>query len=64
MPDATEVVIVMPCLEPDCKEKVRYKRKIVFGFMTQSIFTNPGSEKTVYLTCANKHTHPYIIPNQ
>jgi hypothetical protein len=66
MPDATETVILMPCQEEGCKEQVRYKREVLFGFMTQNIPVNFnfGSENTVYLTCAKKHTHSYVIPNQ
>jgi hypothetical protein len=55
MPEPTSV----PCKEKDCDRTVTYERKVVRGFQPVHAATNAV---TVYLTCANGHTHKYTFP--
>lgn len=53
---AKTITIVVTCNEPDCDEKVTYRRETVHGFKSTARDTKTVS---VYLTCAADHTHKY-----
>lgn len=46
----------VPCKEPGCNQTVTYERKVVRGF--KQLREEPR-HVSVYLTCANDHTHKY-----
>ena len=54
MTEKTEV----PCKEPGCDKTVTYEREVVHGFKSGA----KGSKHvSVYLTCADDHTHKYVF---
>ena len=46
------------CKEPGCPKVIKYEDEEVFSILTER---SCKKEKTVYLTCENNHTHPYVI---
>lgn len=48
----------MPCKEPGCDKTVIYEREIVHGFKSDA---KESKLISVYLTCADDHTHKYIV---
>ena len=46
------------CKRRNCSENVSYERQIVLGLVTA---VKEETAKTVYLTCAKGHTHPYEV---
>jgi hypothetical protein len=51
----------LPCKEPDCPEKVYYEREVIPAVAGDLDLVVRGETKTVYLTCARHHTHPYEV---
>lgn len=52
------------CKEKGCDESVQYEPKIVLAFITPGApHQSKKKTKVVYLTCANGHTHSYVVPN-
>ena len=57
MPDSKPRVVRFTC--PDCGQPVTYRRRSVLGMAGYD--DEPRAAKTVYLTCALNHTHPYQV---
>ena len=50
--------VTVPCKEKDCDKTVVYERTLVRGFQPSR---GSAHTVTVYLTCANGHTHKYAF---
>ncbi|MFA5375527.1 MAG: hypothetical protein WC455_07220 [Dehalococcoidia bacterium] len=52
------------CVEPDCKEKVKYVRDevVILKSLNKNLIAKRKMKKVrVYLTCKKGHCHPYEI---
>ena len=51
---------MMRCKSVGCLEEVNYEPQPVYGLFGGT-YIPPQGRRTIYLTCPQGHTHPYIV---